>query len=159
MLTKEFANELFDYSNGNLYWKKKTNTKTIIGSLAGTKHSKGYWHIAIHRKQYLAHRIIFLYHHGYLPEFIDHIDGNKLNNKIENLREATKAQNLWNSKINSNNKTGFKNVFWDKQRRKWKVIIKQNKLSHYVGCFDNLDEANQQATQKRLLVHKNFARN
>jgi hypothetical protein len=159
MLTQEFVNKLFEYSDGNLYWKNKTNMKTIIGSLAGTKHSKGYWHVCIYKKNYLAHRIIFLLNHGYLPEFIDHIDGNKLNNKIENLREASKAENLWNQKIHTNNKSGIKGVHWDKQRRKWKVIIHANKLSHYVGCFDDLDEAKRQATQRRLLVHQNFARN
>jgi len=65
--------------------------------------------------------LIFLYHHGYLPKFVDHIDGNKKNNRIENLREATKSQNAMNQKVSTRNTSGIKGVMWHKRDKKWFV--------------------------------------
>ena len=108
ILTQQYLNEIFEYRDGNLYWKKDYGRKCKSGTLAGTINLRGYIQIGYKRKNYMAHKLIFLMHHGYLPEIVDHIDNDRANNKIENLREATLLQNRWNSLKRSDNTSGIK---------------------------------------------------
>lgn len=96
-LTQDLLKELFSYRDGDLYWKK-SRSGIKIGCSAGTIDDRGYRVIKINGKSYKGHRLMFLYHHGYLPEFLDHVDGDPLNNDIDNLREATKQENGRNRK-------------------------------------------------------------
>ena len=89
MITKDNVKELFDYKDGNLYWKK-------TGKKAGC--ATQYVRVGYQKKKYLAHRIIWLWHNGEWPDVCDHIDQNPLNNRIENLRSVTKAENNLNNK-------------------------------------------------------------
>ena len=116
IITKEYLHELFEYKDGELYWKITHRA----GQLAGSSYS-GYRCIKVNGKLYKAHRLIYLMHHGELPQFLDHIDGNPLNNQLSNLRPANKSQNGFNRKMNSNSTSGHKGVSWDKQSRKWKI--------------------------------------
>ena len=74
---------------------------------------------------------------------VDHIDGDKLNNRKENLRECTRANNLKNRKLNHNNKTGHKGVFWYDYNdyQKWRAYITLNGKQTYLGYFDNIEDA------------------
>ena len=87
-LTQDLVRALFNYRDGNLYWKISKSYRIKIGNLAGRINKQGYRSVGINNKEYRYHRLIYLYHYGYLPKFIDHIDGNKLNNNIDNLRSA-----------------------------------------------------------------------
>lgn len=156
-ITQEFLHKLFDYKNGNFYWKIKTSPKTIIGNLAGTLDGNGYLQIQINKKTYRSHRLIFLYHHGYLPEFIDHINGIKNDNRIENLRPATKSQNLFNSKLSKINTSGFKGVSWDESHKKWRVRLFINKKSKCFGFYNDIDYAKFIANTMRYKYHQKFA--
>lgn len=147
-LTKDLLHELFEYRDGFLFWKiARPHVK--IGQKAGTQGDRGYWKITIANRMYRAHRIIFLYHHGYLPTEIDHIDGDRQNNRIENLRPATRSQNLSNKGLSNNNTSGAKNVSWCKEREKWEVQMYVNKKKTYVGRFDDLEVAKAAATAFR----------
>lgn len=157
-LTKEIVNNLFDYQNGKLFWKYSAAKRTCIGDLAGCSNGNGYLRVVINYKHYYVHRIIFLMHHGYLPKFIDHIDGNRNNNKVENLREATHSENARNQKTPVNNSSGYKNVFWHKTKKSWVVCISLNNKLHHFGNYQNLTDAIQVAKESRNLLHKNFAR-
>lgn len=97
-LTQNYLKELFDYRNGNLYWKVRKSYRIKIGDIGGYVRKDGYRHVGIDDKDYKSHRLIFLYHHGYLPKSLDHIDGNKSNNDIDNLRCATNQENAMNQK-------------------------------------------------------------
>ncbi len=113
----------------------------------------------INKKTYQLHRIIFFMHHGYLPEIIDHIDGNGLNNKIENLREATTSQNAWNTKIHPKTTSKFKNVVFIKDRKKWTCrLMVRGKVIHR-GSFDSPEQANEFAISLRKELHGEFANN
>jgi hypothetical protein len=148
-LTQEYVKELFDYVDGALYWKQ-SRARVAKGDKAGSKKANFYIYIQINKKFYLAHRLIFLWHHGYLPKFIDHKDVNPSNNKIENLREATQSQNLINRKKFSSNKTGFKGVRIRKNRFVTS-LGKDNKQIH-IGTFKTAEEAHE-AYKKAAIAH------
>ena len=145
MITQAQVLELYNYKDGELYWKKITNKKVKIGSKAGGNsiNSDGRKSISVNGKRYLASRIIFLHQNGYLPAMIDHINGIKTDNRIENLRPATRSENNLNKIAQKNSKSGIKNVSWHKASNKWVV---QYKGKHH-GCFVDLEEAKKIALQ------------
>jgi hypothetical protein len=158
MITQEKVLELFDYKDGKLYWKTSKSNCIKKGERAGCLSTNGYWRICIDRKSYREHKIIFLFHNGYMPKWIDHIDGNKLNNRIENLRSCTRAENSWNMKKFSNNTSGIKGVCWSKEKEKYIARITQNKQVKFIGYFDTLKDASEAIFNARNNFHGNFAR-
>lgn len=96
-LSKDTLNEMFSYKDGNLYWKYTHKNGVQEGALAGSKRGK-YKIVSLNKKNYLLHRIIYIMHYGHIPSRlqVDHIDINKENNKIENLRLVTKQENAFN---------------------------------------------------------------
>ena len=157
MLTQEKLHELFDYSEGQLLPKVKYSSKTKIGFPIGGLNTEGYVKTGLFKKDYYLHRLVFLFHHGYLPVFIDHIDHDKTNNKIENLRAANSHQNGWNTLTRVDNKSGIKNVHWYEPNKKWVVTMKINKKTIYFGSFDVLELAELVAYEARLKYHGQFA--
>lgn len=143
MLTQERVRELFTYSDGKLYWTDKSPRKGYAGRLAGKAQPwrDGYYNIQIQGKIYAAHRLIFLFHHGYLPALVDHINQDKLDNRIENLRPATKKQNAENCKLYASNTSGHVGVSEDKKTGKWKAY--RWDMGKYVnlGSFLTKEEA------------------
>lgn len=151
-------NDFFEYKDGNIYWKISTNRKIKIGNKVGCVNNKNYVIIKLHKKYYLAHRVIFAMHYGYMPTEIDHIDCNKLNNKIENLREVTREQNQWNRKVQLNNSSGSKGVYWHKRDECWRVQLRFNKKVNYLGSFKDFELAELVALEARNKYHGNFAK-
>lgn len=154
--TQDLLKELFDYQDGELFWKVSKGSRANIGYRAGSVIRSGYLHVMINGKHYYNHRLIFLYHHGYLPEFLDHIDGDSLNNDISNLRVATQQENCRNKKkgksINGKSTTSnFKGVTWDKQHQKWMSYIfvggKRKHLGRFVSEIDAAKAYNKAATK------------
>jgi len=122
-LTQKTVRELFDYRNGELIRKTRPAMRTNIGDIVGCN-SNGYSLVAIDNKTYKVHRVIWLWHHGYLPEHgIDHINRNRSDNKIENLREVSHVCNMRNTGTPKNNISGVKGVYWSNQRKKWVAQI------------------------------------
>lgn len=158
-LTQEYLQSIFDYKDGNLYWKKKTSKESniCIGNKAGSKNNYGYIQVSIKNKLYKVHRIIFCMHHGYLPEFIDHINKDKSDNRIENLREATKSQNSLNTKTRINNTSTAKNVYWHKPSKKWWVTLTINEKQKSFGYYDDFELAELVAIEARDKYYGEFA--
>lgn len=160
MITKELLHNLYEYKNGNLYYKKIIfgNTKRKIGDLAGYVTNEGYISVKVNRTTYLVHRLIYLMHYGVMPKQIDHIDGNPANNKIENLREVTGSQNCMNKKISKKNTSGYKNVCFIKKINKWRVQIKFSGKTLSFGCFDNVELADLVAHEVRSKYFGSYAK-
>jgi len=140
MLTQEYLKSILHYDpeTGIFTWKKKIANSIIVGRPAGN--SNDYCQISIHKKAYLAHRLAFLYCHGYLPEIVDHINRNTRDNRLSNLRAATFSTSCANRKLNHQNKTGYKGVKRRKNGRYIARICKDGKRLH-VGTFDTPEEA------------------
>jgi HNH endonuclease len=162
MLDSNFVNEILEYKDGSLYWKKtKLRSTKKAGDIAGCIGTLGYRRIKINKKTYREHRLIFLMHHNYLPKYVDHIDGNILNNKIENLREATAQQNSANQKIAINNTSGHKGIYFNKNNKKrpWKACIRFESKLYYLGSFYIKEKAIEAYELKNIELNKEFARN
>ena len=156
VLNMDRINYLFEYRDGDLCRKVKSKSANI-GDKAGYKEPKGYLITKIDNVGHFNHRIIFFMHHGYLPEFIDHIDGNTANNRIENLRPATNTQNQWNSGLNATNTSGVKGVYWVKRDKKWRAMCRVNGTKHHIGVFCDLSDAKNAIENFRKTNHKEFA--
>jgi hypothetical protein len=94
---------------------------------------------------------------GYVPPILDHIDGNRSNNKIENLRAATVSQNLQNSKTYKSNTSGIKGVSWEKDRNKWKVQIMLRGKNKVIRNLEDLELAELVAIEVRNKYHGEYA--
>jgi hypothetical protein len=146
----------FTYDDGVLRWRVSPSRNVKIGDPAGSPNQRGYLQIQWNRKLFVAHKLIFAYHHGWTPPIVDHIDGDISNNKIENLRAATVSENQCNAKRRSNNSSGYKNV--RKHGRKWQVCIIKDGRRHYYGCYEDPQEAAIIAQRAREKLHGTFAR-
>jgi len=153
-MTQELVKELFEYKeDGHFYWKIPIGKKIKIGQIAGTTHSKGYRQIKINRKVYFEHRIIWLYHNGMFPtNQIDHINGFKGDNRIDNLREATNGQNKANTPKKIGLSSKFKGVFWHKSAKKWNSSIRINRKTKHLGSFHE-ESAAAQAYNEAAIKH------
>jgi len=154
----EYLHKLFEYKDGALYWKIARSNCIKVGDIAGHVNDQGYMKIKFDGIGYLSHRLIFFMHHKWVPEFLDHIDGNRLNNNIDNLRPATKLQNLWNRGINRNNKSGVKGVHWCSRDKKWIVQVSTDAGKRCLGYFDDLELADLVAQEARHKYHGEYAR-
>lgn len=158
MVTQQTLKDNFYYHEDGKFFRKIVKSNFIkVGDLAGNMGNKGYWICSIEGKQYLLHRLIFLYHYGYLPEQVDHIDGNKANNKILNLRACTNAENARNQGKRARNKTGFKGVFVNRHGKFVAQICLNYKRIH-LGTFDTAEKAHSKYCEKAKELHGEFAR-
>ena len=160
MITQSELKELLDYNKdtGIFTWKQRTSNRIKVGNIAGNLHSCGYIELKVKNNRVLAHRLAWLYEHGELPILIDHINGDKKDNRICNLRQASYSENAYNSKIRIDNKSGVRCVSWNKTHNKWEVRIKlDGKLKNF-GNYEDLDLAKKVADKIRNLEHKEFYR-
>ena len=144
MLAQKKLKQILNYDplTGVFIWIVTPTICVKVGSVAGCLDKKGYIDIGISGKIYKAHRLAWLYVYGYFPEYeIDHIDRNKSNNRINNLRHASHQCNQRNVGLQQNNTSGIKGVSWHKQRDKWRAEIKVNYKNYHLGLFTDFTEA------------------
>ena len=139
-MTQQDFIDRFEYRDGKLFYKKSEGCMKK-GSEAGTVCHAGHLRTRIKRKHYFLHRIIFMMHHGFLPEFLDHIDGDPSNNRIENLRPATHSQNNLNRGKHKRNTSGYKGVTWVSTAGKYSTRIAIDGKRFFLGYFDDPKEA------------------
>lgn len=141
-LTQAYLKSVLDYDpeSGLFKWKRHSGrTKsTYVGSVT----SKGYIYIKIDRTGYMAHRLAWLWVFGeFPPDQIDHINGKKDDNRIENLREATNTENVRGGKMRSNNTTGYKGVFLESRTGRYRARITINSKNINLGFYASAEEA------------------
>lgn len=156
-LLKECSHRL-KYVDGELFWENPSARRTHKGDLAGWEDNRGYRRLEIMGRSYMMHRLIFFIHHGYFPEIVDHIDGVKLNNKIENLREVTPSQSSCNIKTRFNSISGVKGVTWRKDRSRWIARITIRGKVYHIGSYKNVEDAEKGIQEKRSELHGEYGR-
>lgn len=128
------------------------------GQVAGCLRPDGYVFTQIDKRRYMNHRLAWLYVNGAFPaNEIDHINGDRSDNRFVNLRLATSKQNKENTPMRVNNTSGYKGVHWDKSRNKWMAFVVHNRKFHNLGRFDDVNQAALVAKQARdeFFTHHN----
>jgi len=157
-LSQTRLHELFDYNSttGEFFSKTARASCVKIGERAGGINSnKGYWEICIDGKKYAAHRLAFLYTHGYLPKELDHKDRNRSNNRIANLRPASRSENAANSKAQRNTRSGRKGVWW--HGTGWQAVIRRKGQRFHLGTFSTPELAHAAYMAKARALFGEFA--
>tara|TARA_R110002167_G_scaffold343325_1_gene552328 strand:- start:96 stop:581 length:486 start_codon:yes stop_codon:yes gene_type:complete len=160
-MNKEMVRDLFEYREDNLYWLKTGKGRGDTSKPAGTVNAKGYRRITVKSNRYYAHRLIWLYVNGDFPDNdIDHINGRPLDNRIENLRDATGEENNKNAKKRCDNTSGHVGVHWCKAVEKWMAKIAVDGERKYLGVFNILEDAVEarQAASIKYGFHENHGR-
>lgn len=147
-VTQQTVLDLFDYDaeEGVLAWKQRTGT-ALAGQVAGYIKGSGYRYIRVGSRDFAAHRLIWLWHKGSWPKrHIDHIDRVKANNRIENLRDVTRSENMLNQSFSKANKTGYRGVYSRNRNSNggcgFYAAIGINGALVYLGTYDTAWEAN-----------------
>jgi hypothetical protein len=146
-LTQDLLRELFCYREGKLFNRVQRHYKALVGEEAGGLKKTGYREIKINGKFYLSHRLIYMYHKGEITDglHIDHIDRDKLNNNIENLRLVTHQENHFNR--------GAKGYYFNKRDNKFMAYIRINGELIYLGYFDTAEEAKNAYLKAKKRLH------
>lgn len=143
-VNQEYLKEIFDYHPDGYFTWKISKSGVTIGMIAGQlipHRLDRYCKIQLQQKFYKTHHLVFLYHHGYIPQMVDHIDGNSINNRIENLRPCTAHQNSFNTKGQPNKTSIYKGVCWNKKYGLWIAQIYLRKKRTVLGFFEDQKEA------------------
>lgn len=141
---------LYDKDTG-VFTSKKS------GKVVGWKQS-GYLKYELNKKKYYLHRLAWLYIYGDLPKKeIDHIDRNRSNNKISNLREASRTENRYNTRVRCDNITGLKGVEYLKKLNKYRAVISTDGKRMRLGTFSSALDAYSSYIEAAKILHKEFA--
>ena len=162
----------YEPETGKLFWKhrpreffscdwsfKAWNTTWETKEAFTCRNSYGYFRGSIFNRSYQAHRIAWAIFNGTWPEHqLDHIDNDRANNRIANLRDATNSQNHMNKPASSANSSGFKGVDWSKKDRVWRARIKVRGKGIHLGHFHCVDDAAKAYAKASTVYHGEFAR-
>jgi hypothetical protein len=155
MISQSYLKEILNYdeNTGIFTWKVSRGRICKKGNIAGTTDSWGHRQICIDGIKILAHRLAWIYVYGEKPKKqIDHIDGNKQNNSIKNLRDVDQFKNQQNrTKARVDSSTGFMGV--SKDGSKYKATIKVNKKRFYLGMFKTAEDAFEAYKKAKLQLH------
>lgn len=168
MLTAERARDIFNYDagSGDLTWKVERRAgkgSNVVccrpGDLVGCIGPWGYRVFSFEGSGYRAHRVIWLIVHGEWPaKHLDHVNGDRADNRLVNLRECGDLQNARNRGKHPRNTSGFKGVSWDSNRGKWIAQIRiGGKRNKYLGRFDSAVEAHAAYCVAAAQYHGEFA--
>lgn len=150
----------YDPDSGEFRWKKTLSVRAVAGKVAGClcKHS-GYRSISVDRKIYMAHRLAWAFVYGEWPTLqIDHINRERSDNRIQNLRQATQRQNSANSGRRRNNRSGFKGVSWAAHVGKWAAQCRRpDNGPRHIGFFETPELAHQAYVAVATAYYGEFA--
>ena len=147
----------YDRVSGNFRWLKSNSSRAKLGSIAGSRRPDGYIKIRVNGNQFLAHRLAWLYEHGAFPTgMLDHINGDRSDNRIENLREASNSLNQQNRKMSARNTTGSVGVTRRKYGR-WRASITIGRKFISLGSFATKEEAEEAYLNAKERYHETMS--
>jgi hypothetical protein len=158
ILTQARLKELLHYDPATGVFRNacQRGQRGAPGAITGCVNSRGYMQITLTGKCYRAHRLAWLYEYGVFPVAdTDHIDQDKTNNRIVNLRAATRSENKQNVGLQRNNTSGYKGVVWAKHVSKWRAEIKLNRKLWHLGYFTDVVDATAAYAAAAIMFHPN----
>jgi len=157
IITQDYLKSVLSYDpeTGIFIWLVDKSIRSRSGSIAGSIRKNGYRAISVSSNRCLSHRLAWLYTYGYWPNQIDHINGNRSDNRISNLRECTASQNSMNRGVQSNNIVGLKGV--SRHMNKFKSRICLNGNVKYLGIYDTPEEAHEAYKKAADIYHGEFS--
>lgn len=148
----------YEAATGHLFWLKTLSRRAMAGARAGSG-SHGYISVGFRGKQIPAHVIIWFLHTGVWPgKEIDHINGDRSDNRIENLRLATDSEQQCNRRMDRRNSSGVKGVYWNKKAGKWQAYITKHGRITYLGIYNSIDDAKAARARAEERLHGEFVR-
>tara|TARA_R110000744_G_C19135209_1_gene537524 strand:- start:121 stop:654 length:534 start_codon:yes stop_codon:yes gene_type:complete len=150
--------KLLAYKEGKLI-RRSSIGRGVKGGEIRAVNSQGYIQTTINCKFYLVHRLVWLLHYREMAKFIDHINGDRQDNRIENLREVTPSQNAQNRALSANNTSGVKGVHWSRSANKWQATVMVNGIHNYLGVYVDIREAEKAVCDYRKNIHGDYANN
>lgn len=143
ILTQARLQELLTYdpNTGVFVWQKRTSNRVKLGHICSCLDKHGYIVIRLDGKLYKSHQLAWLYAYGVFAKELDHINQIRNDNRLVNLRQATRSQQMHNAGPLKNNTSGVKGVSWDKRVRKWHARIWINGKCQCLGFFETLETA------------------
>lgn len=160
-LSKDEVDSVLEYdpAHGRFRWRVARGC-CKAGDEAGCDSGRGYIFIRVNGVIAYAHRLAFLLMTGEVPPFVDHINGDRADNRWENLRAATRSENGQNMARSSANRSGVIGVFWNVSKNKWTAKIKINQRTQHLGHFDSIAEATEarRLAERDLGFHANHGR-
>jgi hypothetical protein len=138
--------------DGRLLWAENYGPRARKGCEVGSTDTHGYRQVNIDGSMVLVHRVIWYMHHGTFPEQVDHINRDRRDNRIENLRASNNTLNTQNSGIRKDNKSGTPGVHLGKDG-KWRVRIRVNGKRIHLGSYHNLNEASSKYMEAKKIYH------
>lgn len=152
----------YDATAGRLVYREapSPNMPQLVGKAAGTRHTEGGWSVSVSGTRYLHCRLVWMWHHGQDPGDleIDHIDGNRANDRLSNLRLATRQQQQWNVGRNRKNSSGCKGVSLYKRLNLWRADIAVAGRKKCLGYFKEKEQAIAAYRTAALALHGQFAK-
>lgn len=161
----------YDPDSGKLFWKSRpiemfkskrgfsTWNSRFAGNEAFTASTNGYRVGPVNYKLCMAHRVVWAMTYGYWPEYdVDHINGDRADNRLVNLREASRSENNCNSGVRSDNSSGYRGVSWHSQYGKWEARIYADCVKHHLGYFSTKEDAHSAYVKASKELHGEFSR-
>jgi hypothetical protein len=152
----DYLNSVLEFRNGLLYNKITRNSRAVKGELAGSISGR-YRLITLLGKPYSVHRVAYYMVHKNCPDYLDHINNDSLDNRVDNLRPVTPSQNQWNHGLNKANTSGVKGLSWAKKPQKWFACIRYNGKNKNLGYFESKELGAEFIELARELLHGNYA--
>lgn len=156
--TRQQLHDLFIYKDGNLWWRDVTGRKASKQGKAAWKNKTGYNYINIGSAKYKQARLIWIMFCGHTEKMIDHINGVRDDDRLENLREADAKDNMWNKSRGRNSATGYRGVTHCKWTGRFVAEVRASGKRVFFKRFDTAEEANEACINARKQFHKEFAR-
>jgi hypothetical protein len=173
--SKEYLEQCLDYDklSGLLFWKnrprehfdserwfKSWHTKYAGKQACKLSFGDEYRKIYLDKERFLAHRVVYKMETGQDPEYIDHENGNTLDNSFKNLKNVSHPDNMQNKKKYSSNSSGYTGIYWEASKNTWLARIYKDGVKYYIGRYKNLNDAvsARQAAEKKLDFHPNHGR-
>lgn len=159
-LTVEMVTKLLSYNSetGEFRWNERRGGKSMAGSLAGSLKPSGYLLINIYGNRYRAHHLAWFMTYGEFPAMLDHVNGDRADNRISNLRIASASQNMMNRRVSDKCSSGIKNVVVDSRTGFYRVEVSIPEGKFESKTIKTLSEAEALAKKVRAALHGEFSK-